>query len=101
MLTAAYVHDSMLVEELVDAMEPIKCPCGRPRKHPKKLHADKAYENDNQCKKALRKRFIKSYIARKSIESSEQLGRHGWVVERTLTWLSKYRRLTIRYERSL
>jgi len=33
------------------------------------------------------------------IESSERLGRHRWVVERTLAWLSKYRRLTIRYER--
>jgi transposase len=32
-------------------------------------------------------------------ESSEKLGRHRWVVERTLAWLAKYRRLTIRYER--
>jgi hypothetical protein len=40
-------------------------------------------------------------IARKGKESSEKLGRHRWVVEqRTLAWLSKYRRLlTIRYER--
>src|SRR3712207_914576 len=38
-------------------------------------------------------------IARKGIESSEKLGRHRWVVERTLAWLAKYRRLTIRYER--
>jgi transposase len=32
-------------------------------------------------------------------ESTKKLGRHRWVVERTLAWLSKYRRLTIRYER--
>lgn len=32
-------------------------------------------------------------------ESSEKLGRHRWVVERTLAWLAKYRRLAIRYER--
>lgn len=38
-------------------------------------------------------------IARRGIESSERLGRHRWIVERTLAWLSKYRRLTIRYER--
>jgi len=41
-LTAANVHDSMVLEEAVDAIEPIKqprgCP-GRPRKRPKKLHA--------------------------------------------------------------
>jgi transposase len=24
---------------------------------------------------------------------------HRWVIERTLAWLSRYRRLTIRYER--
>jgi IS5 family transposase len=64
MLSAANVHDSMVFEELVDAIEPIKRPRGRPRKRPKKLHADKAYD-DKKCKRALRKRGIKSRIARK------------------------------------
>jgi transposase len=98
MLTAANVHDSMVFEELIDAIEPIKRPRGRPRKRPEKLHADKAYD-DKKCKEALRKRSIKSRIARKGIENSEKLGRHRWIVERTLAWLAKYRRLTIRYER--
>jgi hypothetical protein len=31
MLTAANTHDSMVFEELVDAIEPIKRPRGRPR----------------------------------------------------------------------
>jgi transposase len=39
MLTAANTHDSMVFEELVDAIEPIKRPRSRPRKRPKKLHA--------------------------------------------------------------
>jgi hypothetical protein len=40
MLTAANVHDSMVFEELIDAVEPIKGPGrGRPRKRPEKLHA--------------------------------------------------------------
>jgi transposase len=48
----------------------------------------------------LRRRGIGSQIARKGVvESTKKLGRHRWVVERTLAWLSKYRRLTIRYER--
>ncbi len=38
-------------------------------------------------------------IARKGVDSSERLGRHRWVVERTLAWLSQFRRLMIRYER--
>jgi transposase len=33
------------------------------------------------------------------IESSERLGRYRWVVERTLAWLGRFRRLAIRYER--
>lgn len=39
MLTAANVHDSMVFEELIDAIEPVKRPRGRPRKRPQKLHA--------------------------------------------------------------
>jgi hypothetical protein len=38
-------------------------------------------------------------IARKGVETSEKLGRHRCVIERTISWLTGYRRLTIRYER--
>ncbi|WP_345702209.1 transposase, partial [Streptomyces avermitilis] len=40
-------------------------------------------------------------IARKGIESSERLGRRRWVIERTISWLSGYRRISPRYERNL
>ena len=101
MLSAANVHDSKILEEAVDTIEPIKRRRGRPgrpRKRPKKLHADKGYDFP-RCRKALRKRGIKARIARRGIDSSERLGRHRWVVERTLAWLSRYRRLSVRYER--
>jgi IS5 family transposase len=68
----------MVLEELLDAIEPIKRPRGKPRKRPKKLHADKAYD-DKKRREALRRRGIKIRIARKGIESSEKLGRHRWV----------------------
>src|SRR5215218_7945940 len=98
-LTSANVHDSNVFEELVDAIEPIKRPGrGRPRKRPAKLHADKGYDA-KKCRKALRERGIKSRIARKGKESSKRLGRYRWVVERTLAWLARYRRLAVRYER--
>ncbi|MFI6485063.1 hypothetical protein ACIBH1_44620 [Nonomuraea sp. NPDC050663] len=32
-------------------------------------------------------------------ESSQRLGRHRWVIGRTMSWLTGYRRRTIRYER--
>jgi transposase len=100
-LTAANVHDSKVLEEAVDAIEPIKRPRGlpgRPRKRPAKLHADKAYDFP-RCRRALRKRSITPRISRRRIDSSEKLGKHRWVVERTLAWLARYRRLSIRYER--
>jgi transposase len=85
----------------VDAIEPIKRPLGkpgRPRKRPAKLHADESYDFP-RCRKALRKRGIKARIARRGIDSGEKPGRHRWVVERTLAWLARYRRLSVRYER--
>jgi transposase len=98
-LSAANVHDSKVLEEAVDAISPIRKPRrSRPRKRPMKLHADKAYDFA-RCREALRKRGIKARIARRGIDSSERLGRHRWVVERTLTWLARYRRLAVRYER--
>ncbi len=79
MLTsAANVNDSMVFEELLDSIEPVKRPRGRPRKRPEKLHADKAYD-DKKCARTLRERGIKRRIARKKVESSEKkLGRHRW-----------------------
>jgi transposase len=35
----------------------------------------------------------------RAIESSTRLGRHRWVVERTVSWLAGCRRLHRRYER--
>ena len=97
-LTGANRHDSMVFEDLIDAIPPIRPPNGRRRKRPAKLHADKAYDCP-RCRRALSRRRIKVRIARKKIDPSDRLGRHRWVVERTLAWLGRSRRLTIRYER--
>lgn len=97
-LTGAQVHDSKVLEELVNAVEPVKGAKGRPRKRPEKLHADKAYDY-LRCRRYLRERGIAPRIARRGVEKSYRLGRHRWVVERTLAWLSCYRRLCVRYER--
>lgn len=62
------------------------------------MHADKAYDWLD-LRKWLRGKRIRVRIARKGIESSERLGRRRWVIERTMSWLSGYRRLSPRYER--
>jgi len=100
-LSAANAHDATLLLPLVDAIPPIIGPRGRPgrpRKRPAKLHADKAYDYP-VLRRALRARSITSRIARRGVDSSERLGRHRWVVERTLSWLLGRRRLGVRYER--
>ena len=43
--------------------------------------------------------YVATQNARKGIDASQRLGRHRWVIERTLAWLNRCRRLTIRYER--
>ena len=78
-LTAANVHNSKMFEKLIDGVEPIKRSKGRPRKRPKKLHADKAYDA-RRCRQALRKRRIKSRIARKGEERASCWGvTGGWL----------------------
>ena len=97
-LTGANRHESVLCADLGDAIPPIKPPSGRRRTRPAKLHAAKA-DDRPRCRRALSRRRIKVRIARQGGAAKERLGRHRWVVERTLAWLNRYRRLTIRYER--
>jgi transposase len=82
----------------VRGIPPIRSPRGPRRRRPAKLHADKGYDYDH-LRRWLRKRGIRHRIARKGIESSQRLGRHRWVVERTVSWLAGCRRLHRRYER--
>jgi IS5 family transposase len=100
-LSAANPHDSVLLEAVVDAVAPVKGPRGRPgrpRKRPAKLHLDKGYDYP-RCRVALRRRGITPRIARRGVESSKRLGRHRYVVERSLAWLVGFRRLQVRDER--
>ncbi len=93
------MHDSRMLAPLLDAIVPVRTGRrGRPRHRPAKLHADKGYDY-RRCRDACVARGIKHRIARKGIESTTHLGQHRWIVERTLAWLARYRRLTIRYER--
>lgn len=100
-ISGANVHDSKRLEVTMDAIPSLRLPGkrrGRPRHRPVQLHADKGYDYA-RCRRALRSRGITPRIARRGVESSERLGRHRWVVERTLSWLNRFRRLKVRYER--
>ena len=95
-LSAANVHDSKRFIELLEAIAPIGGLQGRPRKRPDKVHADKGYDYPH-LRAYLRRKGIAPRIARRGIDSRER--RWRWVVERTPSWLNRFRRLRIRYER--
>ena len=95
--TPANVHDSQVALDLVDAIPPIRQRRGRPRRRPVVVVGDKAYDSA-QIRRRLRERRIGSLIARRG-QKDWGLGRFRWVVERTLAWLSQFRRLRVRYEK--
>jgi IS5 family transposase len=97
-VTAANVADTTMFAAVLEDIPPIRTPSGRRRTRPAKIHADKGY--DSHANRAwLRRRRIRPRIARRGTESSTRLGRHRWRVERSLSWLSCFRRLEVRWDR--
>jgi transposase len=96
--TAANTGDTTMFQAVLDDVPPIRTPAGQRRRRPGKVHADKGY--DSHANRAyLRRRGISARIARRGIESSTRLGWHRWRVERSLSWLSCFRRLQVRWDR--
>ena len=106
-------HDSQMLAPVLDAIPPVRSGRrGRPRQRPDKLHADlqsasqpappgdrvaMGYDT-RRCRRECHTRGIQARIARRGVESSQRLGRHRWVVERTHAWLNRMRRLAVRHE---
>ncbi len=99
-VTGANCHDSVVFEELVDALPAVGGKRGRLRRRPGKLHADKGYDYA-RCRAHLKRRGIKDRIARRGIEHNDRLGRQRWVVERTHSWLAAFGKLRTRFERRI
>nr|WP_095877440.1 IS5 family transposase [Streptomyces sp. TLI_235] len=97
-ISAGNVHDQHGLIPLVQALQMKHDPERGLHYRPRKVHADKAYDSPG-LRKWLRRERILPRIARKGIESSQTLGRHRWVIERTMAWLTGYRRIARRYER--
>lgn len=81
---------------------------GTPRQKPLRVIADKAYDSD-PLRKRLRQRGIELVCPHKKnrVRPATQDGRalrrykRRWIVERTNAWLGNFRRLVVRYDRSL
>jgi IS5 family transposase len=97
-VTAANVNDTTMFQAIVADIPPIRTPAGRRRARPAKVHADKGY--DSRANRAyLRRRGIRPRISRRGVDYSVRLGWHRWKVERSLSWLSCFRRLQVRWDR--
>jgi transposase len=94
-LTAANRNDITELLALVDRVPPT----GRYGKfRPKTLLADRAYDS-RRHRDALRERDITPRIATRNMSHGSGLGKERWVVERTISWLHRQRRLDRRYDR--
>lgn len=97
-ISAGNTADGDAMIPLVNAIPPVRSRRGPCRRKPTKLHGDKAY-NSRERRRWLRDNRMSPRLARQGIESKERLGRHRWVIERSMAWFTGYRRLTLRYER--
>lgn len=97
-LTGANTHDVTQLLPLLEAIPPIRGKPGRPRRKPDAIQGDRAYDSEPH-RKTLREKRIHPILAKRRTENGSGLGRHRWVVERTLSWLHQHRRLRIRFER--
>jgi transposase len=97
-LTGGNHHDVTQLIALVERVPAVRGKVGRPRRRPKRLTADRAYDSASH-RRELRRRGITPEIARRKTEHGSGLGRVRWVVERTFAWLHQFKRLLVRYER--
>jgi transposase len=79
-------------------MPPLRGRPGRPVRKPRLIQGDRGYDSQPH-RDALQRRGIKTELAKRRTPHGSGLGRTRWVVERTLAWLHRFRRLNLRYER--
>src|SRR5438270_9505627 len=97
-LTAANRHDVTQLLPLIDSIPPLGGRPGRPLRKPDLVQGDRAYDSQPH-RDQLTRRGIATELARRWRPHGSGLGRTRWVVERTLAWLHRFRRLNLRYER--
>lgn len=97
-LTAANRHDLTQLLPLVEAIPPVACKPGRPRRTPLRLYGDRAYDS-HRHRMLLWLRRIEPVLAPRHTGHGSGLGKYRWVVERTLSRLHQFRRLRVRYQR--
>lgn len=93
--------DAELALEMLDAIPPCAGAKGRPRSRPKVFQGDGAYGIKATVAEVVR-RCVNSLLApygKARAEHGSGLGKTRYVVERSLSWMSNFRRLKLCYER--
>jgi len=109
-VTGANRHDSVVFEELVDALPAVGGQRGQPRRWPGKLHAytghtvqlawaDQGYTGDAASKAAQDNGIDLHIVKLPEAKKGFVLLPRRWVVERSFGWLARFRRLSRDYER--
>jgi transposase len=107
-LAAASPAEVKLLEPTLATIAVPRAGPGRPRQKPQRLIADKAYDSD-PLRGRLKRRGIQLIVPHKRnrkkppTQDGRPLRRYRkrWKVERTFSWFGNYRRLVVRWERSL
>ena len=95
--TGGNIADITAAEDLVEAIPVVAGRRGRPRKRPDAILADKGYDS-RRFRESLQANGIMPVTPRRGTKVIIGLGKIQWVVERTISWLHQYKRLTIRWE---
>ncbi|WP_305841770.1 IS5 family transposase [Photobacterium leiognathi] len=95
----ANVHDIKLVLQTLDALECYRPPLQVP------LYLDKGYIGQWLHDELVALNYIPHVQSRAeevaSLKQSDDFKAHRWVVERTHSWLNRYRRLLVRWEKKI
>lgn len=105
LLAPANKSESQLAEETLNQVSVPRSRRGRPRKRPKRIIADKAYDSRGLWER-MKQRGIDLISPHRSnrkdlFQDGRKLRRYKkrWIVERTIAWLFNFRRLFVRQER--
>jgi putative transposase len=98
-VAGANVHDQRLVEATLDSI-PVRRP--RPtRRRKQHLCGDKGYDAAAVRRSARRRRYTPHIRSRGEEQTQRRRGHRArrWVVERIHSWLNRYRRILVRWEK--
>ena len=81
-ITGANRHDSTQLRPLVQSVPPVRGKRGRPRRRPKALLDERAYDAE-PLRRWLRAMHVRPRIARRRTPHGSSLGKQRWVIERS------------------